>query len=183
MESEISKDWFKKFKKLQTVRACGATEADDGPERVEVGYRFLQNFFAGRNLRYSGGQDELPWLLRAKKYTKRWEGSICVHPPYYDHSRCFIDKDTKQRIWTIQPYFLRINDATRLPQEFYDICNREEPDPQEPLWKEVVNGIVEKARKESETFAQAWGLQAEVSTNGWYNPGKTILIEYRVSAV
>jgi hypothetical protein len=151
---------FEKFKTLEQVDATGAIEIDAPVSAIELGYEFLQRFYAGRNLRHVPRRMEMiPWLFKARFYSKKWEQTWDIHPPYYDHCRYFVDRDTNQRTVTIQPY--------SYPD--YERGDRQVP---------TMDEFLERVRVDSEKFASEHGLSVKLSKNGWYNPGKVILVEY-----
>lgn len=140
----------------QVVEKADAWGAIDN-KTVDTSYQYLQNFYAGRNLKHvARSMEMIPWLFRARFYSKKWNATFLIHPPYQDHYRYFVDRDTKQRIVTIQPYA-------------YDEEVRRPLTPDE---------FAHKVRAESEQFAREHGLHVKISPDGWYNPGKVILIEY-----
>lgn len=78
--------------------------------------------------------------------------------PHHDHQRVFVDKQTGERVYTIQPYIDHDN-LTR------------------PRTVEIIAA-------DSEEFAKAHGLSVRVSTeDSWYsqppNPHQTVLVEFR----
>jgi len=155
-------DRWNEFAALKKVDATGAVATEASVSAIEIGYRYLQNFYASRNLKYVPRRMEMiPWLFNARFYSKRWEDTFLINPPHYDHCRYFIDQDTKQRIATIQPYsypdYQRIDGDGRTP---------------------TMDESIDRVRVDSEKFALEHGLSVTVSKNGWYNPKKVILIEY-----
>jgi hypothetical protein len=185
-----------KYSKLKTLDAWGAIE-DDDVEKVNEGYEMFEHFRAGRNLkRVPLTMEMIPWLFKARFYSKMWEENYAVRVPFRDHVRYFVNKGTKERTATIQPYLLTVaqkedGDSTplRLPDEFTqllcDCVNARplfRPLPDLPVVKETISAILDKAKKVSDEFASKHGLRASVSFDGWYNPQQTILIEYRRAA-
>jgi hypothetical protein len=185
-----------KYSKLKTLDAWGAIE-ESNAETINKGYEMFENFRAGRNLRRVPlTMEMIPWLFKARFYSKKWEDNYLVSTPFRDHVRYFVDKDTKERIATIQPYLLSValkdyDDPTplELPNEFHQIlCDcvnarpRFQPLPDLPVVKETIGAILDRAKKVSDEFASKHGLRASVSFDGWYNPEQTILIEYRRAA-
>jgi len=177
--------------KLKSLSAYGGAE-DAIPEKVELGFQMWETFHAGRSLQRVWIGPIVPWLLRKNTNTKFWLEHMSVPPPFQDHCREFVDRKTKQRVATIQPYFARVAGevGVDVPQEFNDHFNKEidpvtrrtttyRPLPQTPVFQETIAAVVSAAQQRSDEFAQQYGLQAEVSFNGWYNPERVILIEYR----
>lgn len=197
-----------KFRKLETLGAWGATEGrsmslselrqrygscdtaiDAIGDQILLGHKMFEDFRAGRNLKREAVMMEMiPWLFRARFYSKKWEETYNTNAPFHDHTRYFIDKDTRQRIATIQPYLFTVarESSVEVPNEFrriYANCtNPFKPLPDSPVVKETIQAVLDKAKKVSDEFANEYGLQASVSFNGWYNPERVILIEYRKAA-
>jgi hypothetical protein len=185
-------------KALEKLDAWGAIEDRDA-DKVREGHKMYDAFRAGRDLkRVIPGKEFLPWLFRARFYSKFWRENYDIKPPFYDHVRYFTNG--KERIATIQPYLLAVAleesthtrehdfdcEPLKLSKEFqaiyYDCVNSRPqytPLPDTSIVKEAIDAILQKARKVSEEFAHKHGLCVQVSFNGWYNPQETILIEYR----
>ncbi len=182
---------------LERLDAWGAIE-DRDIQKVDEGYKMFEAFRAGRNLkRVIPSREIIPWLFRARFYSKKWNETYPILPPFYDHARYFASG--KERIVTIQPYLLSValEKSTHTHQQdfeceplvlskefqaiYYDCVNARPytPLPDTPIVKEAIDAILQKARKVSEEFAGKHGLCVEVSFNGWYNPQQTILVEYR----
>jgi hypothetical protein len=188
-------------KALEKLDAWGAIEDRDA-DKVREGHKMYDAFRAGRDLkRVIPHKEFLPWLFRARFYSKVWHETCRIRAPFHDHERCFLNG--KERIVTFQPYLLAVAleegeqtyqsnfkcEPLTLPKEFQDIyyrCINARPQyaplPDSLAVKETLDAILQKARTVSEDFANKRGLDVKVSFNGWYNPQQTILIEYRRAA-
>lgn len=193
-------DLCDKYQLLCDAEAHGATE-DNDPAKVELGYEMFERFRGDRRLRFlsAPGIEMIPWLNKWRIESKKWEENFMFVPPFHDHVRHFIDRDTKERIFTIQPYLGTVARDTgwrtwqkdysceqvELPREFVDIYNTHvnsrghfKPFPDTPLVHDTIQKILDKANDVSRKFAKEHGLHVRVSFDGWYNPQQVILIEY-----
>lgn len=189
------------YNKLLKVDAWGAIE-DGAADKIALGYQMFEVFRAGRKLKHlNPGIEFLPWLYKARIGSKFWEDNFLTAPPFCDHVRHFIDENTKQRIYTIQPYIPSVAKETGspasaqdfrckalgVPKEFWAIyCDcvsarlkdKFQPLPDLPVVKETIAALLAKAKKVSDEIADKHGLHVKVSFNGFYNPQQVILIEY-----
>lgn len=193
---KLTVDVFHKYKQLVAVDAWGSIEERNSP-KILLGKEMFEKFCAKRELKRihtceGDGIDPLPWLLKYKIGSEGWSEFYPVQFPFTDHRRYFVDKNTKQRIVTIQPYLLTVAKKEEFGQgpldiseEFIDIyndCCNSRPHfkklPETTIVKDAVDAILNKAKIVSNDFAKKYGLRAKVSFDGWYNPEQVILIEY-----
>jgi len=191
MSNVITPDLVTMRKKLETISASGAIE-DNNPVRIRRGFQMFEDFRANRKLRYYGYADPIvPWLHGKNSRTKFYDDHDGLRPPFEDHCRDFVDLATKQRIATIQPYFLAVAGKTKtpVPSEFIQHLNDGFerttrrgtfiPLPQLPVIQDTIAAVVAAAQRASDEFANKYGLKAKVSFDfGWYCPERVILIEY-----
>lgn len=91
--------------------------------------------------------------------------------PRAEHIRGFENAKTRERVLTSHPYFLSAEDAAYLRRRKHPIAGL----------KVFEGNTLEEVVSESEAFAARHGLIVRVSTDSWYMPGQTLLVEYRVN--
>lgn len=176
---------------LKNLNAAGATEG--GRQGVEDGFRMFEDFCAGRKLRVVRGSfspvsarygrtGNVAWIHGKRYGTKKYVELEAPEPPFVDHERLFVDRDTGRRVFTIQPYITDIVEKVDVPKEFVSYLRRMlTVRPGKPFLesdRELLSKIVDFARVSANDYAFNRGLQAKVTLNGWYNPYKVLLIEY-----
>ena len=91
--------------------------------------------------------------------------SDCLHAPAEDHCAGFVNKKTREKVFTIQPYFSRDENG----EPFIELRNT--PD--------NTRYTIEEFTALQKEFAEANGMTASVSMDGWHVPGFVVLVVYR----
>jgi hypothetical protein len=170
-------------KRLEAVDSA-ATEFPPNTKWIRCADQMFSDWLAGRSLKRTHDYWEpVPWLHGEKTESKYWHETYRAEVPFRDHSRFFVARGTRQRIFTIQPYIGTVGHdvGVAMPREFLMKINMQksgEPLGAAPVVVDTLAAISEAALRTSREFADKHGLRVTISHNGWYNPFRVLLIEY-----